>query len=75
MKISCTNHAKNEQVLHRVRDERNILCTVQRRSYGPVVRLCDKCTAFEVSFIDISSLMTCLILLLVPHFCNHNMQV
>jgi hypothetical protein len=29
--ISLTDHVKNEGVLHRVKDERNILCTIKQR--------------------------------------------
>jgi hypothetical protein len=30
-KISCTDHMRNEEVLHRVKEERNILHTIKRR--------------------------------------------
>ena len=29
-KISCTDHVRNEEVLHRVKEERNMLRTVNR---------------------------------------------
>jgi len=32
-KIGWTVHLKNEEVLHRVKEERNILHTVKRRAY------------------------------------------
>jgi replicative superfamily II helicase len=28
---SWTNHVKNDEVLHRVKEERNILCTIKQR--------------------------------------------
>jgi hypothetical protein len=31
-KISWTNHVKNEDVLHRVKEERNIIHTISRRN-------------------------------------------
>ena len=35
--ISWTNGVKNEEVLHRVKEERNILCTIKRRLTGLVI--------------------------------------
>jgi hypothetical protein len=31
MEITWTDHVKNEEVLHRVKEERNILPTIRRR--------------------------------------------
>ena len=32
--ISCTDRVRNEEVLHRVKEERNILRTIRRRNAG-----------------------------------------
>jgi len=31
MEISWTDRVRNEEVLHRVKEDRNILCTINRR--------------------------------------------
>jgi hypothetical protein len=35
-KSSCTDGVKNEEVLHRVKEERNILHTVKRRNFNSI---------------------------------------
>jgi hypothetical protein len=37
MKISWTDHVRNEEVLHRAKEERNILQEIKRRLTGLVI--------------------------------------
>jgi len=39
-KISWTNHVRNAEVLHRVKEERNIVHTVNRRKFNWIGQSC-----------------------------------
>jgi hypothetical protein len=45
-KISCTNYVRNEEVLHRDKEERNILQTMKERRLAGLVISCVR-TGFD----------------------------
>jgi hypothetical protein len=49
-KISWTGHVRNEEVLHRVKEKRNIVCTVKRRKVDWICDILCRNTVYEAYY-------------------------